>query len=111
MFQAPEERNYHIFYNLLAGATDQEKSDMKLGKPQDFRYLNQSGCYTLKNVDDATSMKEVREAMHTLDFEKHTKTIFRAIAAVLHLGNIVFNEQGEGVAINDLKGNLEASTS
>lgn len=40
--QAATERNYHIFYQLCAGASDEEKEKWKLGKAEDYRYLNQS---------------------------------------------------------------------
>lgn len=40
--QAATERNYHIFYQLCAGAADDEKLKWKLGKAEDYRYLNQS---------------------------------------------------------------------
>jgi myosin heavy subunit len=108
VFQAQEERNYHIFYDLIAGCSPQEKKELGLTTPQDFRYLNQSGCFTLKNVNDVDAMKEVREAFHTLNFTKHEQNLFKAIAAVLHLGNVSFkkSDQGnmEGVEIDNASG-------
>ncbi|KAI3647637.1 hypothetical protein MP228_007858 [Amoeboaphelidium protococcarum] len=103
VFQAADERNYHIFYDLILGATDQERKVLQLTKPQDYRYLKQSGCYTLKNVSDVDSMKEVREAMHTLNFTKNQsdQKIFRALAACLHLGNVTFEGPDDGVQIVD----------
>ena len=41
--QSPEERNYHIFYQLCAGAPEQLRQQLQLGTPDDFRYLNK-GC-------------------------------------------------------------------
>lgn len=40
VFQAQDERNYHIFYDLCMGCTDTERGELKLGKPQEYRYLN-----------------------------------------------------------------------
>jgi myosin heavy subunit len=38
--QAPTERNYHIFYQLLAGTTDEEKKELHLrATPADYAYL------------------------------------------------------------------------
>lgn len=108
MSQAPEERNYHIFYDLIAGATDAEKKELSLKPPQEFHYLNQSGCYDLKNVSGTESMNEIREAMHTLGFNKHEKELFQAIAGILHLGNCSFSKADvkgmEGVAVIDTSG-------
>ncbi|CAL4076665.1 unnamed protein product, partial [Meganyctiphanes norvegica] len=43
VFQAPDERNYHIFYQLCAAAMegDEKIQHLKLGEPQKFHYLNQ----------------------------------------------------------------------
>lgn len=40
-FQAKNERNYHVFYHLLAGASAQERHALHLLPPQSYRYLNQ----------------------------------------------------------------------
>lgn len=35
----------------------------KLGDPRKFRYLNQTNCYEVANVDDAREYLETRNAM------------------------------------------------
>lgn len=35
--QSPEERNYHVFYMLCAGATQQLRDKLSLGKPDEYR--------------------------------------------------------------------------
>src|SRR3954447_26652050 len=52
VFQPLKERNYHIFYQLVAGVTDQEKQDLNLLSAEDFEYLNQGGTPTIDGVDD-----------------------------------------------------------
>ena len=44
-FQAPEERNYHVFYQLCAGANSSPELKKKflMDKPQNFNFINQSG--------------------------------------------------------------------
>jgi myosin heavy subunit len=34
-------RNYHVFYYLLAGASEEERSTFHLKKPEEYHYLNQ----------------------------------------------------------------------
>lgn len=40
-------RNYHVFYYLLAGASEQERDLLKLSQPQDYFYLNQVQTFLL----------------------------------------------------------------
>ena len=44
--QAAGERNYHIFYEMLCGLTDEQKQKLSLTSAEDFAYLNQVsfGC-------------------------------------------------------------------
>lgn len=37
--QAPEERNYHIFYCMLQGMSAEEKQLLSLGTPSEYHYL------------------------------------------------------------------------
>jgi myosin-1 len=51
--QTKNERNFHIFYQLLSGADAQTKQDLNLRNAQSYSYLNQSGCVTVDNMNDA----------------------------------------------------------
>ncbi|XP_031488520.1 myosin-17-like [Nymphaea colorata] len=84
------ERNYHCFY-LLCAAPLEEIEKYKLGNPRSFHYLNQSDCYELDGVDDAREYLETRRAMDIVGIsEQEQESIFRVVAAILHLGNINF---------------------
>ena len=39
--QSPDERNYHIFYQLCAGANDEMAKKLHLAPPDSFRYFNE----------------------------------------------------------------------
>ena len=64
-FQAKNERNYHIFYQLLAGGSvnPDMKKELFLEAPSSYNYLNQSGCYTLDGVNDITMFDQLRLAL------------------------------------------------
>lgn len=64
-FQAKDERNYHIFYQLLAGGAvnPDMKEELFLEAPSFFTYLNQSGCYTLDGVNDRQMFDQLRLAL------------------------------------------------
>ncbi|KAJ7978140.1 Myosin [Quillaja saponaria] len=89
------ERNYHCFY-LLCAAPQEEIEKYKLGNPKSFHYLNQSNCYDLVGVSDAHEYLATRRAMDIVGIsEKEQEAIFRVVAAILHLGNIVFTKGKE----------------
>ncbi|XP_018820347.1 myosin-11 [Juglans regia] len=89
------ERNYHCFY-LLCAAPQEEIEKYKLGNPKSFHYLNQSNCYELVGVSDAHDYLATRRAMDIVGIsEKEQEAIFRVIAAILHLGNILFTKGKE----------------
>ncbi|OCB87192.1 chitin synthase [Sanghuangporus baumii] len=91
-----EERTFHVFYQLLAGATTDERDRLNMEDPSDYALLASSGCYRLPGgpfSDDATAMTELRMAMRTLGFKtKHVTAIFNLLIAILLLGNLEFVE-------------------
>ncbi|KAM9323016.1 unconventional myosin-VIIa-like [Pholidichthys leucotaenia] len=100
--QAPEERNYHIFYCILAGITAEEKKRLKLGNAKDFKFLTKGNCIVCDSRDDAKDYKRINAGMKILTFsESHCQEILKLLAAILHLGNVSF----EGTT----KDNLETS--
>ncbi|XP_044466154.1 myosin-12 [Mangifera indica] len=89
------ERNYHCFY-MLCAAPPEDVKKFKLGDPRTFRYLNQSNCYEVANVDDAREYLETRNAMDIVGISQEEQdAIFRVVAAILHLGNIDFTKGKE----------------
>jgi chitin synthase len=91
-----EERTYHVFYQLLAGATPTERDQFNLEDPSDYALLASSGCYRLPSgpfSDDAMSMDVLRDSMRLLGFKaKHVNSIFGLLVAILLLGNVQFWE-------------------
>ncbi|XP_058163033.1 unconventional myosin-VI isoform X1 [Dasypus novemcinctus] len=119
--QGKEERNYHIFYRLCAGASEDIREKLHLSSPDNFRYLNR-GCtryFATKETDKqilqnrkspehlkAGSLKDpllddhgdfirICTAMKKIGLDDEEKLdLFRVVAGVLHLGNIDFEEAG-----------------
>lgn len=89
--QASGERNYHIFYELAAGASSQEKSRWGLSDLRDFKYTNQSGTFTRNDIGDADQFKDTLKAMDIVGLTPIEKDfVFSTVMAVMHLGNITF---------------------
>ncbi|RPB05625.1 hypothetical protein L873DRAFT_1661585 [Choiromyces venosus 120613-1] len=88
VYQPATERNYHIFYQLIAGASDEEKKELGLLPVEQYDYLNQGGDPIIPHVDDAAEFKLTREALGTIGVSEVTMSrIWKVLAALLHLGN------------------------
>ncbi|XP_039094762.1 unconventional myosin-X isoform X2 [Hyaena hyaena] len=93
--QNPGERNYHIFYALLAGLEHEQREAFYLSVPENYHYLSQSGCVEDKTISDQESFREVITAMEVMQFSKEeVREVLRLLAGVLHLGNIEFITAG-----------------
>ncbi|XP_040192798.1 unconventional myosin-Vb isoform X2 [Rana temporaria] len=97
VFQAEEERNYHIFYQLCASSRLPEFADLSLTQAEDFFYTSQGGETAIDGVDDADDFDKTRQAFTLLGVkESHQMTIFRIIASILHLGNVQILSERDG---------------
>ncbi|XP_063529445.1 myosin-VIIa isoform X1 [Cydia strobilella] len=89
--QGTDERNYHVFYCLLAGLSKEEKKKLELGEPKEYKYLSMGGSFTCEGRDDAAEFADIRSAMKVLLFtEPEIWEILKLLAAVLHCGNIKY---------------------
>ncbi len=91
-----EERTFHVFYQMLAGASSDERDALLLEDVTSYALLNQSSCYRLPggpNSDDSIMMEELRAAMKHLGFKsRHMTSIFTILSAILLLGNLQFSD-------------------
>ncbi|OON20728.1 myosin head [Opisthorchis viverrini] len=96
--QAPGERNYHVFYCMLAGMPATMKQSLGLSHARDFNYLTQ-GETVAESRQDSTDYVNVTSAMRVLMFtQDEMDHIWSLLAAILHLGNICFKgDQSNGV--------------
>lgn len=91
VFQAPDERNYHIFYQLCS-AKD-KLPHLHLAHPDHFHYLNQGENPHVDGIDDLSTFQETVNALQILGFKgAEQNDMFKILASVLHLGNIGFSD-------------------
>ncbi|XP_069983292.1 myosin-VIIa isoform X1 [Penaeus vannamei] len=89
--QGTDERNYHIFYCMLAGMTREEKQKLELGDASQYKYLTGGGSITCEGRDDAREFADIRSAMKVLMFsDSEVWEITKVLAAILHMGNVKF---------------------
>lgn len=93
--QLENERSYHVFYMMMSGAGTDMKKDFGLTDhtPDTMSYLNSSGCTKVSGRKEKQLYKELIEAFEKLDFEgPMIKSIFQLLSAILHLGNVYFED-------------------
>uniref|UniRef100_A0A672LS11 Unconventional myosin-Vb n=1 Tax=Sinocyclocheilus grahami TaxID=75366 RepID=A0A672LS11_SINGR len=103
VFQAEDERNYHIFYQLCASSSLSEFKDLSLTSAEDFTYTSLGENIFIEGVNDAEDLVKTREALTMLGVKEiHQMSIFKIIASILHLGNvgIMSERDGESCHIN-----------
>ncbi|KAI8980265.1 P-loop containing nucleoside triphosphate hydrolase protein [Pilobolus umbonatus] len=102
IFQPETERNYHIFYQLCAGADENERQELGLKEWSNFHYLNQSGTGVIPGVDDVEEFEITKTALTTIGINSSTQAeIFRILAALLHLGNIDIGGRNDATLSDD----------
>ncbi|XP_069666522.1 unconventional myosin-XV [Haliaeetus albicilla] len=93
VFQAKSERNYHIFYEMLAGLPAQQRQRYCLQGAETYYYLNQGGNCEIPGKDDAEDFRRLLNTMEVLSFSmEEQNSIFRILSSVLHLGNVYFEK-------------------
>ncbi len=106
--QTVDERNYHIFYQFLAGLNEDERVELSLdSSPESYNYLKASRCYTIPGVDDQFCFGETFRAMKELKFtEANISSIMKILASILQLGNLELKAQ----RINNMDGTVIGNT-
>ncbi|KAJ7117961.1 glycosyltransferase family 2 protein [Mycena crocata] len=88
------ERNFHIFYYLVAGATAEERQHLHLLDKTTYRYLGQHRAAAAPNsrpTDDGVRFDQLKVALKTIGLSKrHVAQTCQLVAAILHLGNLEF---------------------
>lgn len=106
------ERNYHIFYQLLRGANDEQKKRYNFHRVDkdgielvnDFHYTGQGGAPSLREFSDEEGMRNTLKAMRSIGWdETRIDSVLSLVAGLLHLGQVKFdsveNDSGQDIAI------------
>ncbi|KAI0340163.1 myosin 5 [Trametopsis cervina] len=114
VFQPLTERNYHIFYQLCAGAPLKERKDLGLDSDiTKFHYLKQGGPQStpINGVDDAEEFRTTQTALSTIGIRIEKQwAVFKLLAALLHLGNVTVTASRSDSNIDDADPALQQAT-
>ncbi|XP_030611227.1 unconventional myosin-XV [Archocentrus centrarchus] len=92
VFQANEERNYHVFYELLAGMNDWDKQELYLQGAETYYYLNQGGACELKGKQDKQDFQHLIHCFEIIGLHPdQVSTVWAILSSILQLGNICFS--------------------
>ncbi|KAF1490064.1 Unconventional myosin-IXb, partial [Eudyptula minor novaehollandiae] len=95
--QEKDERNYHVFYYLLLGVTEEERKEFHLKQPEDYFYLNQHNLKIEDGDDLQHDFERLKQAMEMVGFLSATKKqIFSILSAILYLGNVTYKKKATG---------------
>uniref|UniRef100_A0A8D0G5J8 Myosin motor domain-containing protein n=1 Tax=Sphenodon punctatus TaxID=8508 RepID=A0A8D0G5J8_SPHPU len=93
--QNPGERSFHIYYQLLEGASPEQQENLGITSPDYYYYLNQSAAYKVDDMNDRQEFQETLAAMDVVGVSGEEQTlVLQLVAGILHLGNISFRESG-----------------
>ncbi|XP_013996630.2 unconventional myosin-IXb isoform X2 [Salmo salar] len=97
VFRDKSERNYHVFYYMLVGASKEEQREFSLLHPEDYTYLQQED-FNLEDAEDLRrEFKRLHQAMEMVGFLVPTKKqIFSVLSAILYLGNVTYSQSEDG---------------
>lgn len=85
------ERNFHIFYYLVAGASSEERQHLKLTEKATYRFLGHGGRANLGREDDGARFEQLKQALKSVGLSKrHVAQTCQLLAAIIHLGQVEF---------------------
>ncbi|KAI5723847.1 hypothetical protein M8J76_011739 [Diaphorina citri] len=91
--QAKDERTFHIFYQILAGATPEQRKEFILEDPKTYLFLS-NGNLPVPGVDDAVEFQATVQAMNIMGMTNEDySAIFRIVSAVMLFGSMQFKQE------------------
>ncbi|ETW51003.1 hypothetical protein PFMALIP_00951 [Plasmodium falciparum MaliPS096_E11] len=88
--QEPDERCYHIFYEILKGMNDEMKKKYKIKSEEDYKYISNKSI-NIPEIDDAKDFENLMISFDKMKMSDLKDDLFLTLSGLLLLGNIQFN--------------------
>jgi len=90
--QAENERNFHIFYQLLSNREFCQQ--YSVSHELRFQYINHVESIRVAKIDDTKEMNDTQHAMDIMGLSREIQqSIYSLLAGILHLGNVQFGDK------------------
>eukprot|EP00063_Salmo_salar_P026517 XP_014001352.1 PREDICTED: myosin-7B isoform X1 [Salmo salar] len=91
VFQQPEERSYHIYYQILSHKKPELQDILLIStNPFDYHFCSQ-GVTKVENMNDEEELLATDHAMDSLGFTPEEKYgCYKIVGAIMHFGNMKF---------------------
>jgi len=98
IFQADKERNYHSFYFIWHGLSDEQKADYGVESGMmDFFYTKQGGSAQVPGINDLARFEELQQSLNTYRMTPENQVdLYKAVMGIAHLGNVNFKKDDQG---------------
>ncbi|XP_044216274.1 myosin-10 isoform X2 [Thunnus albacares] len=91
--QAKDERTFHIFYQMLCGASEDTRADLLLGTADEYRFLS-GGSIPVPGQSDSENFTQTMDSMAIMGFNpEELLSMLKVISSVLQFGNISFTKE------------------
>ncbi|KAL1237357.1 Myosin-4 [Trichinella pseudospiralis] len=92
--QAPGERCFHIFYQMMSGQLKGLRESLRLTKDLRYYHFVSQAELTIDGVDDKEEMKVTDYSFDVMGFEQEEKdNLYKLCAAIMHMGEMKFKQR------------------
>nr|XP_046212342.1 unconventional myosin-Id [Oncorhynchus gorbuscha] len=104
IFQQEGERSFHSFYQMVKGGSESLLRSLHVSKdPTAYSYIKVGG-QVKSSINDGADFKAVADAMKVIGFTPdEIQTVYKVLATILHLGNLMFGVDGDTTLIENSK--------
>ncbi|GMR57873.1 hypothetical protein PMAYCL1PPCAC_28068 [Pristionchus mayeri] len=92
--QAPGERCYHIFYQIMSGFDPSLRGKLKLENEVSYYHFCAQAELTIEGVNDKEEMGLTQEAFDIMGFEDtEVMDLYKSTAGIMHMGEMKFKQR------------------